>query len=77
MILLKMHSYSKHQSNTDFQNLYFRFMYAIKSPETKKRYQDRFKTFLDYVDIIGTTTEENYLTFIITQSKILNGFKVF
>ena len=58
-----MQSYSQQQSNRDFQNPYFRFMYAIKSPETKKRYPDRFKTFLDYVDILGTTTEERLLNF--------------
>jgi hypothetical protein len=32
-----MHSYSQHQSNSDFQDRYFRFMYAIKSPETQKK----------------------------------------
>ena len=58
-----MHPYSQHQSNSDFQNPYFRFIYAIKSTETKKSYPDRFKTFLDYVDILGTTTEEWLLNF--------------
>ncbi len=35
--LLKMQPYSQQQSNHDFQNPYFRFMYSIKSPETKKK----------------------------------------
>jgi hypothetical protein len=33
----------QYQSMHDFQNPHFRFMYAIKSSETKKRYPDRFK----------------------------------
>jgi hypothetical protein len=33
-------------------------MYSIKSPETKKRYPDRFKAFLDYVQIPGINIEE-------------------
>ena len=42
----------------NFQNPYFRFMYSIKSPETKKRYPDRFKAFLDYIQIPGINIEE-------------------
>jgi hypothetical protein len=38
-------------------------MYAIKSPETKKRYPDRFKTFLDYIQIPGTDIEERLINF--------------
>lgn len=44
-------------------NPYTRFMYAIKSPETKKRYPMRFKTFLDYVEIPGNGIEERLITF--------------
>ena len=58
-----MLSYSQHQSNQDFQNPYFRFIYAIKSPETKKRYPDRFKAFLDYVGISGENIEERLINF--------------
>lgn len=47
----------------DFQNPYTRFMYAIKSPETKKRYPKRFKTFLDYVEIPGDEIEERWINF--------------
>jgi hypothetical protein len=38
-------------------------MYAIKSPETKKRYPDRFKAFLDYIRISGTDIEERLVNF--------------
>jgi len=38
-------------------------MYAIKSPETKKRYPDRFKAFLDYVGISGINIEERLINF--------------
>ena len=58
-----MPSYPQRQSNHDFQNPYFGFMYVIKTPETKKRYPDRFKAFLDYEEIPGTTTEERLLRF--------------
>jgi hypothetical protein len=55
---------SQHQSNHhNFHNPYFRFMYAIKSPETKKRYPDRFKTFLDYIQIPGNDIEERLVNF--------------
>jgi hypothetical protein len=53
----------QYQSKHDFQNPYFRFMYAIKSPETKKRYPDRFKAFLDYIQIPGTNIEERLVNF--------------
>ncbi|HEY6536981.1 MAG TPA: hypothetical protein VIY08_14485 [Candidatus Nitrosocosmicus sp.] len=46
------------QNNHDFQNPYIRFMYSIKSPETKKRYPNRLKTFLDYIQIPGKDIEE-------------------
>ena len=58
-----MQSPCQHQGNHNFQNLYFRYMYAIKSPETKKRYRDRFKTFLDYIQIPGTDIEERIVNF--------------
>jgi integrase len=58
-----MQSPSQHQSNHNFQNSYFRFMYAIKSPETKKRYPDRFKAFLDYIQISVKDIEERRVNF--------------
>ncbi len=47
----------------DFQNPYVRFIYAIKSPETRKRYPKRFKAFLDYVEIPGEEIEEILINF--------------
>jgi hypothetical protein len=38
-------------------------MYAIKSPETKKRYPDRFKAFLDYIQISVKDIEERRVNF--------------
>jgi integrase len=58
-----MQSPSQHQSNHNFQNPYFRFMYAIKSPETKKRHPDRFKAFLDYIQISVKDIEERRVNF--------------
>ncbi len=51
------------QNNHDFQNPYVRFMYSIKSPETKKRYPNRFKTFLDYIQVSGDNIEERLISF--------------
>jgi len=38
-------------------------MYAIKSPETKKRYPDRFKAFLDFIQNPGTNIEQRLVNF--------------
>jgi integrase len=45
------------------QNPYTRFIYSIKSPQTKKRYPDRFRTFLDFAEIEGEGIEERLLNF--------------
>ncbi|TVP40802.1 hypothetical protein [Candidatus Nitrosocosmicus arcticus] len=36
-------------------------MYSIKSPQTKKRYPDRFRTFLDFAEIEGLGIEERLI----------------
>jgi hypothetical protein len=41
----------------NFSSPYVRFIYAINSLETKKRYSQRFKTFLDFVEIRGSNIE--------------------
>jgi hypothetical protein len=38
-------------------------MYSIKSPQTRRRYQDRFKTFLDFLEIKGKGIEERINNF--------------
>ncbi|MDQ6724110.1 MAG: hypothetical protein M3Z01_07590 [Thermoproteota archaeon] len=38
-------------------------MYSIKSPETKKRYPNRFKAFLDYIEMPGSDIEERLINF--------------
>jgi len=37
---------------------YFRFIYALKAPETKRQYPQRLAVFLDYLNLKGSTTEE-------------------
>jgi integrase len=37
---------------------YFRFMYALKAPETKRQYPKRLEVFLDYLQLSGSTVEE-------------------
>ena len=53
----------QHSIINNFQNPYFRFLYSIHSEATKKRYPDRFKTFLDYLKIPGRNIEERLLSF--------------
>ncbi len=45
------------------QSPYSRFLYALNSPETKKRYTKRFEVFLDFMDIEGSTIEERLYSF--------------
>lgn len=37
---------------------YFRFVYALKAPETKRQYPKRLEVFLDYLKFHGSTIEE-------------------
>jgi integrase len=37
---------------------YFRFMYALKAPETKRQYPKRLEVFLDYLRLQGPSIEE-------------------
>ncbi|KAA2283749.1 hypothetical protein [Candidatus Nitrosocosmicus sp. SS] len=37
---------------------YFRFIYALKAPETKRQYPKRMEVFLDYLKLQGSTIEE-------------------
>ena len=50
----------QYNTNNNFQNQYFRFIYSIHSEETKKRYPDRFKTFLDYLQVPGRNIEVDF-----------------
>ncbi|KAA2279070.1 hypothetical protein [Candidatus Nitrosocosmicus sp. SS] len=43
------------------QNPYSKFIYAIRSPETQKRYPRRFKPFLAYANISGNQIEDQLL----------------
>jgi hypothetical protein len=53
----------RNTTTNNFQNSYFRFLYSIPSKQTKKRYPDRFKTFVDYIQIPGSNIEERLLNF--------------
>jgi hypothetical protein len=46
-----MHAVSVDEIQSSSPNPYIRFVYTIPSPETKKRYPERFKPFLDYLKI--------------------------
>lgn len=37
---------------------YFRFICALKSPETKRQYPKRLEVFLDYLKLQGSTIED-------------------
>jgi len=51
------------EQQTNHGNPYSRFMYTIESPETKKRYPQRFKTFLDYLKIPEVELEKRLIDF--------------
>jgi hypothetical protein len=42
---------------------YFRFIYALKAPETKRQYPKRLEVFLDYLQLSGSTVEEKATQF--------------
>lgn len=61
---------------------YFRFIYALKAPETKRQYPKRLEVFLDYLKLQGSTVEakaNQFYEFIkqdprIFQNTLLNYF---
>jgi hypothetical protein len=53
----------KDQSQQIVQSPYSRFLYALNSPETKKKYSKRFEVFLNFIDIEGATLEERLYNF--------------
>jgi integrase len=61
---------------------YFRFIYALKAPETKRQYPKRLEVFLDYLKLQGPTIEEKANRFYefmkqdpkIFQNALLNYF---
>jgi hypothetical protein len=44
--------------NCDYDFVYFRFIYALKAPETKRQYPKRLEVFLDHLKLQGNTIEE-------------------
>ena len=44
--------------NENYDSAYFRFIYALKAPETKRQYPKRLEVFLDYLKLDGNTIEE-------------------
>lgn len=42
---------------------YFRFIYSLKAPETKRQYPKRLEVFLDYLQLSGSTVEEKATQF--------------
>ena len=53
----------KDSSHQIIQSPYSRFLYALNSPETKKKYSKRFEVFLNFIDIEGPTIEERLYNF--------------
>jgi len=57
---------------------YFRFIYALRAPETRRQYPKRLEVFLDYLKLLGSSIEEkanqfyefkDELNYIIDQSR--------
>ena len=53
----------KDTSQQIIQSPYSRFLYALNSPETKKKYSKRFEVFLNFINIDGATLEERLYNF--------------
>jgi integrase len=53
-----IHHNEDSEENSDYDSAYFRFMYALKAPETKRQYPKRLEVFLDYQKLQGDSIEE-------------------
>lgn len=53
----------KDPSQQIIQSPYSRFLYALNSPETKKKYSKWFEVFLNFIDIEGASLEERLYNF--------------
>jgi hypothetical protein len=42
----------------DPMSIFFIFLYALKSPESRRQYSHRFKMFLDFLKLLGTIEEQ-------------------
>jgi hypothetical protein len=62
-------SYTEQPSeNCDYDSAYFRFIFALKDPETKRQYPKKLEVFPDYLKLQGTTIEEKANTNTIATS---------
>ena len=62
--------------NCDYDSAYFRFIYALKAPETKRQYPKRLEVFLDYLKLQGTTIEEKaneFYTFALNNARVFQN----
>ena len=51
------------------------FLYALKAPETKRKYPSRFKVFLDFLKLEGTFEEQDETILGESKKKSINGLK--
>ena len=49
---------SDRQGSVSEVDPYSLYLYAMKSPVTRTKYRKRLAKFLEYTDVVGTTTEE-------------------
>jgi len=48
----------------DENNIWSIYLYALKSPVTRQKYQKRLEKFFDYLEIDGKTIEEKSIAFV-------------
>lgn len=60
---INLQSFEHINTNSIIDSPYFRFIYALKAPETKRQYPKRLEVFLDYLKFPGSTIEEKAYQF--------------
>lgn len=58
------HQIYENNTNQNEVNIWNLYLYAMKSPVTKQKYQKRLEKFLDFVGVSGTTIEEKGQSFV-------------
>jgi hypothetical protein len=64
----------KRQPQQELYDPMTKFMYALKSKESKRQYPRRFKMFLDYLKLEGTINEQAKQLLLNTKNKPLPGY---
>jgi integrase len=65
---------NQYQINNLGQDTWSLYLYAMKSPVTRQKYQKRLEKFFDFLDIYGKSIEEKSIVFVVKAKKEGNGW---